>query len=63
MLTVRERAILQGLAAGLTQRELARRLGVSERTVRSVIAELQEKLDATTPFTLGLNAARRGLVP
>nr|WP_237419308.1 LuxR C-terminal-related transcriptional regulator [Kitasatospora sp. SID7827] len=41
------------LAAGLTQRAIASRLGLSERTVASHIARLRELYDAGTLFQLG----------
>lgn len=61
-LSTRERAVLQGLAAGLSQKEIAQCLGYGERTVRRVIAELEEKLAAPTPFVLGMKAARLGII-
>ncbi|MFC8716811.1 LuxR C-terminal-related transcriptional regulator [Kitasatospora sp. NPDC057198] len=41
------------LAAGLTQKALASRLGLSERTVAGHIARLRERYDAETLFQLG----------
>ncbi|MDR3034574.1 MAG: LuxR C-terminal-related transcriptional regulator [Kitasatospora sp.] len=41
------------LATGLTQRAVASRLGVSERTVAEHIARLRERYDAETLFQLG----------
>ncbi|MFD0564287.1 LuxR C-terminal-related transcriptional regulator [Kitasatospora saccharophila] len=41
------------LAAGLTQRAIASRLGLSERTVAGHIARLREFYDAETLFQLG----------
>jgi hypothetical protein len=41
------------LARGLTQRAIAKRLGLSERTVAAQIARLREEYDAETLFQLG----------
>ncbi|GAA1966953.1 winged helix-turn-helix transcriptional regulator [Kitasatospora viridis] len=41
------------LARGLTQRAIANRLGLSERTVAAQIARLREEYDADTLFQLG----------
>ncbi|MFE9422537.1 winged helix-turn-helix transcriptional regulator [Kitasatospora sp. NPDC006697] len=41
------------LAQGLTQRGIAKRLGLSERTVAAQIARLREEYDADTLFQLG----------
>lgn len=61
-LTARERAVLAGMAAGLTQGQIALSACVSERSVRRTIADLQVRLDAASPFVLGARAAALGLV-
>ncbi|MFF9642679.1 helix-turn-helix transcriptional regulator [Kitasatospora aureofaciens] len=50
------------LARGLTQRAIASRMGVSERTVAGHIARLREVYDAETLFQLGwqMRGARTG---
>lgn len=61
-LTARARAVLQGLADGLTRKEIARALRLSEPTVKRIVADLEARLDAPNPFVLGMTAARLGLV-
>lgn len=50
------------LSLGLTDRSIARELGVSERTVGRRVTRLQELLGADTRFQLGLQIARHGWV-
>lgn len=59
-LTRREREILGMLAIGHTDDWIARRLGVSLRTVRRVIADLMTRLDARSRFEAGVLAVRSG---
>ncbi|WP_416984684.1 DUF6879 family protein [Streptomyces sp. T028] len=59
-LTPTEREILKLLASGITDEAASRRLGVSMRTVRRQMAALMERLDASSRFEAGINAARRG---
>jgi len=54
------RRLLTNLAAGLTDKAIARDLDVSERTVRRRISQLQELLGAQTRFQLGVQASRHG---
>lgn len=61
-LSERERAVLRHLGEGLTQREIARLLGVHVRTVEAVVARLKRELGATSEFTLAVQAMRRGLL-
>ncbi|WP_037640397.1 helix-turn-helix domain-containing protein [Streptomyces bicolor] len=58
--TDRERALLKMLGAGLTDEGIARKMGVSLRTVRRHMAALLERLDAQSRFQAGAEAARRG---
>lgn len=58
--TDRERALLKMLGAGLTDEGIARKMGVSLRTVRRHMAALLERLDAQSRFQAGVEAARRG---
>jgi DNA-binding CsgD family transcriptional regulator len=55
--------VLAGLAAGATDDAIARRLGVSARTVRRAIAELQRGYGTTSRFQLALVLAGQGGVP
>jgi DNA-binding CsgD family transcriptional regulator len=55
-----ERELLRLLAGGLTDEGAARRLGVSLRTVRRMMASVMERLDASSRFEAGLKAAQRG---
>jgi DNA-binding NarL/FixJ family response regulator len=63
VLTCKERAVLLGLAKGLTQQQIAEANGVSVRTVEDRIAVLEDKFDAPTMFMLGVKAERAGFVP
>jgi DNA-binding CsgD family transcriptional regulator len=58
--TAAERALLQLLAAGLTDEAAAKRLGVSERTAQRHLKTAMIKLQATSRFQAGHNAAQRG---
>ena len=46
-LTVREREVLQGIAAGYANRQIAETLGLSVRTVESYRADMTEKVGTT----------------
>jgi DNA-binding NarL/FixJ family response regulator len=59
---VREQQVLQYLDAGLTQKQIARAEGSSDRTIRRLITRLRSKLAAPSLFVLGANAVRRLLV-
>ena len=54
------RLLLEELARGAQDEQIARRLGVSLRTVRRRVAELLDVLGATSRFEAGVEAARRG---
>lgn len=56
------RHLVRLLSIGLTDRAIARELGVSERTVGRRVTRLQELLGADTRFQLGLQIARHGWV-
>lgn len=56
----RERGILTMMASGATDDAIARRLGLSRRTVVRAVGKLLEHLGATTRFQAGAQAARRG---
>ncbi|MFI6930821.1 response regulator transcription factor [Streptomyces sp. NPDC050287] len=55
-----ERALIRLLAAGMKDEAVARHLGVSLRTLRRRVSELQERLGAASRFQLGVRAAQRG---
>ena len=54
------RQLLQQLAAGAQDEQIARRLGTSLRTVRRRVAEVMAELGAESRFQAGVEAARRG---
>ncbi|MFW6692779.1 LuxR C-terminal-related transcriptional regulator [Streptomyces sp. MAR4 CNX-425] len=55
-----ERQLLTLLAAGLKDEAVARRLGVSSRTLNRRVSALMRRLGARTRFQAGLQAARDG---
>ncbi|RLL67914.1 helix-turn-helix transcriptional regulator [Streptomyces sp. Z26] len=61
-LTGTEREILTLLAAGLSDVAITRQLGLSVRTLRRRIGDLQERLGANGRFQAGVLAARRGWI-
>ncbi|GAB7002738.1 helix-turn-helix domain-containing protein [Nocardioides sp. AN3] len=54
------RFLLEQLASGAQDEQIARRLGLSLRTVRRRVADLMTELEATSRFQAGVEAARRG---
>lgn len=54
------RFLLQQLATGAHDEQIARNLGISLRTVRRRVADLMAELGADTRFQAGVEAARRG---
>ncbi|TDU83677.1 regulatory LuxR family protein [Kribbella voronezhensis] len=50
------------LASGMKDEAIARQLGISGRTLRRRIAQVQDQLGATSRFQAGLQAARHGWV-
>lgn len=54
------RFLLQQLASGAQDEQIARRLGLSLRTVRRRVAELMSELGAASRFQAGVEAAKRG---
>ena len=61
-LTPRELAALRSMADGRTNKEIAVALGISERTVKTHMAHLFEKLGVTSRTEAVKIASRRGLV-
>ncbi|MDI2130088.1 helix-turn-helix transcriptional regulator [Yinghuangia seranimata] len=59
-LTRQESELLRLLADGLTDAAACKRLGLSLRTVRRMMADLMERLDARSRFEAGAKADRRG---
>jgi len=58
--TQQELALLRLLASGSTDEAAAKKLGVSVRTVRRIMAELMDQLKASSRFEAGHKATRRG---
>lgn len=54
------RFLLQQLAGGAQDEQIARRLGISLRTVRRRVAEVMAELGAESRFQAGVEASRRG---
>jgi DNA-binding CsgD family transcriptional regulator len=61
-LTGQESEFLRFLVQGATDEQVARKLGVSMRTVRRMAAKLSEQVGASGRFELGVRAAQRGWV-
>jgi two-component system, NarL family, response regulator YdfI len=61
-LTPREREVLQMLAAGLVNKEIASKLSISDHTVKFHVASILGKLGASTRTEAVSLAIRRGLV-
>ncbi|NUR63650.1 MAG: helix-turn-helix transcriptional regulator, partial [Catenulispora sp.] len=55
-----ERSLLRLLAEGASDERAAKKLGVSLRTVRRIMADLMHRLDASSRFEAGIKAAKRG---
>lgn len=62
MLSAREREVLQQIARGVTQREIAESLGVSIKTVETYRARIADKLGLLTRAELVDYALRAGLL-
>jgi DNA-binding CsgD family transcriptional regulator len=62
-LSPRERDVLVQTAVGLTNADVAARLGLKESTVKSYLASAMTKLDAPTRLRAVSEARRRGLIP
>jgi DNA-binding NarL/FixJ family response regulator len=60
-LTAREREVLTLIADGATNRQIARRLGVTERTARTHVSNILGKLGLTSRTQAALWAVREGL--
>ncbi|MEU8609896.1 response regulator transcription factor [Actinoplanes sp. NPDC048791] len=60
-LTLKEREVLQALADGLTNADIARRLHLSEATVKTHISRILTKLELTNRVQAAILAHRAGL--
>jgi DNA-binding NarL/FixJ family response regulator len=61
-LSDRQLAVLRLLAAGLTDEQISRRLGISIRTVGRIASEVMEQIGATSRFQAGVLATLLGLI-
>ncbi|WP_350279343.1 helix-turn-helix transcriptional regulator [Kribbella sp. HUAS MG21] len=61
-ISAQELEFLRLLVHGATDEQVARKLGVSLRTVRRIAAKLSEQVGASGRFELGVRAAQRGWV-
>ena len=61
-LTAREREVLRLLASGLTNKEIAQRLGVTGHTIKFHMNGILGKLGAATRTEAVVEAARRGII-
>jgi DNA-binding NarL/FixJ family response regulator len=62
-LTEREVEILQHVAGGLANKEIARRLSISERTVKNHLSNIMAKLHVNSRTQAAIIALRSGLIP
>jgi DNA-binding NarL/FixJ family response regulator len=62
-LTPREHEVLQMLAAGLGNKEIAGRLHISDHTAKFHVSQILAKLNAASRAEAVSIAMRRGLVP
>lgn len=62
-LTPTQRRVLELLAAGFTDEAIARKIGVTSRTVRRHVAAVLVRLGAPTRFAAGVVAQQRGWLP
>lgn len=61
-LTDREQEVLQLLSLGMPNKSIARKLGVSEHTVKFHVGSILAKLDASSRTEAVTSAARRGIL-
>ena len=62
-LTLRQRAIMAGVVEGLTDAQIADRLGISQRTVTNHLVAIRRKLDLRNRTQLAVWAVRHGVDP
>jgi DNA-binding NarL/FixJ family response regulator len=61
-LTAREMEILELLAAGVTNKQIARNLDIADKTVRNHLSHIYEKLQISDRSQALLYAMKRGMV-
>jgi DNA-binding NarL/FixJ family response regulator len=61
-LSHRELEVMQGIVAGLTNREIGLKLGISSRTVEKYVENIFAKLCVTSRVEAAVTAVRKGLV-
>ena len=61
-LTARESEVLEELAAGLTNRQIGKRLRISENTVRNHVKSLLDKLEVSDRTEAATLAIRKGII-
>lgn len=61
-LSPRQQEVLEGMAEGMTNREIGEELGVTERTVKAYAQELYDKLDVRNRAGAVAEAMKRGLL-
>ncbi len=61
LLSDRELHVLRQVAAGLPNKQIAKKLGISEKTVRNHLSRVFQKLGATNRTEAVMNAMRRSL--
>jgi DNA-binding CsgD family transcriptional regulator len=57
-LTPQERTVIRLMAGGLTDDQIARKMGVHRRTVQRAVSKLMERLHASSRFEAGLKLAQ-----
>ena len=62
MITVRERDVLQLLVGGFSNREIARQLGIEERTVKAHVAKLLRKVGVPNRIALTMYTINKALL-
>jgi NarL family two-component system response regulator YdfI len=62
-LTEREREVLVGVARGERSKDIARHLGIAERTVRAYLTNIYAKLNVTSRASAVTTAIRHGILP
>jgi len=62
-LTPREREVLALIGRGLSNKRIARELGLSEKTVKTHVANVLHKLGVTDRTQAAVYAVRAGLIP
>jgi NarL family two-component system response regulator YdfI len=62
-LTERELEVLAGVARGERSKDIARHLGIAERTVRAYLTHIYTKLNVTSRASAVTTAIRHGILP